>query len=170
MLTKEAIEKYFMAEKAESAVFVAIGLIAILASQWCLFASKAIIFKGAALPLIVVGFLLGVVGCTVYKRSDQDRIKNVYAFTMNPDDLKNKELPRMQKVMQNFVWYRYIEITLAIAGIVLFVYFNQNAEQAYWKGFGIALALMALMALTADFFAEKRGHVYYNLLKTYVQQ
>jgi drug/metabolite transporter (DMT)-like permease len=170
MLTKEAIEKYFMAEKAESAVFVAIGLVAIIVALWCLFASKAFIFKGAALPLIAVGVLLGVVGFTVYKRSDEDRIKNVYAFTMNPDDLKNKELPRMQKVMQNFLWYRYIEITLAIVGILLFVYFNHKGEQAYWKGFGVALALMALIALTADFFAEKRGHVYYNLLKTYVQQ
>ena len=170
MLTKEAIEKYFMAEKAESAVFVVIGLVAIIVALWCLFASKAIIFKGAALPLIAVGVLLGIVGFTVYKRSDDDRIKNVYAFTMNPDDLKNKELPRMQKVMQNFVWHRYIEITLAIVGVVLFVYFNDKTQQAYWKGFGVALALMALIALTADFFAEKRGHVYVNLLKTFVQQ
>jgi drug/metabolite transporter (DMT)-like permease len=170
MLTKEAIEKYFMAEKAESAVFVAIGVVAIIAALWCLFASKTIIFKGAALPLIVVGVLLSVVGFTVYKRSDQDRIRNVYAFTMNPDDLKNKELPRMQKVMQNFVWYRYIEITLALVGILLFIFFNDNPQQAYWKGFGLALALMALIALTADFFAEKRGHVYYNLLKVYTQQ
>jgi uncharacterized membrane protein len=66
----------------------------------------------------------------------------------------------MQTVMKSFVVYRWVEIVLAIAGIVLFIYFRNNAAQTFWKGFGLTLAVMALLALTADYFAEARGKIY----------
>lgn len=50
-------------------------------------------YTGAAIPLVVVGLLLAVVGYTVYKRSDNDRIRNVYAYDMNPAELKEKKFP-----------------------------------------------------------------------------
>jgi ABC-type xylose transport system permease subunit len=164
MLTKEAIEKYFMAEKAESGLFVAIGVAAIIAAIICFFAIKTPQYKGAAIPFLIVGILLSIVGFTVYKKSDGDRIRNVYAFTMNPSELKQIETPRMVTVMKKFVLYRYVEIALVVIGLALFFYCRNNQAQAYYKGLGIGLATMALIALTADYFAEKRGHIYLNLL------
>jgi drug/metabolite transporter (DMT)-like permease len=169
MLTKEGIEKYFMAEKAESWIFMAIGIAGIAAAVIFFFAIKTPVYKGAAIPLLAVGLLLGVVGYTVYNRSDEDRIRNVYAFGMNPGQLKEKELPRMEVVMKNFVLYRYVEIVLALLGIGLFFYFNNNPSQSFWKGLGAGLAIMALLALTADYFAEKRGQVYLNGIKDFVE-
>jgi uncharacterized membrane protein len=169
MLTKEAIEKYFLAEKAESWVFMAIGIAGILLAVIAFFFLKTSFYKGAAMPLLLIGLLLGVVGFTVYKRSDEDRIRNVYALSMNPGELKEKELPRMEVVMKNFIVYRYVEIAFAILGIVLFFYFNNNQAQSFWKGVGIALAIMALLALTADYFAEKRGRIYLDQLNTFIQ-
>jgi hypothetical protein len=165
MLTKENIEKYFMAEKAESLVFMAIGIAGIIAAVICFFIVKSAMCKGAAIPLLAIGLLLAIVGFTIYNRSDADRIKNVYALTMNPGELKEKELPRMEQVMKNFVLYRYTEIALCLLGIGLMIYFNNKEEQAFWKGFGLALALMAILALTADYFAEKRGGIYLKNLK-----
>jgi len=170
MLTKEAIEKYFLAEKAESWVFMAIGISGILLAIIAFYFLKTSFYKGAAMPLLLIGLLLGIVGFTVYKRSDEDRIKNVYALSMNPGELKEKELPRMEVVMKNFVVYRYVEIAFSILGIALFFYFNNNQAQSFWKGVGIALAIMALLALTADFFAEKRGHVYLDQLKGFINK
>jgi len=170
MLTKEAIEKYFLAEKAESWVFMAIGISGILLAIIAFYFLKTSFYKGAAMPLLLIGLLLGIVGFTVYKRSDEDRIKNVYALSMNPGELKEKELPRMEVVMKNFVVYRYVEIAFSILGIALFFYFNNNQAQSFWKGVGIALAIMALLALTADFFAEKRGHVYLDRLKDFTSR
>jgi len=170
MLTKEAIEKYFLAEKAESWVFMAIGISGILLAIIAFYFLKTSFYKGAAMPLLLIGLLLGIVGFTVYKRSDEDRIKNVYALSMNPGELKEKELPRMEVVMKNFVVYRYVEIAFSILGIALFFYFNNNQAQSFWKGVGIALAIMALLALTADFFAEKRGHVYVDQLKGFINK
>ena len=160
MFTKTDIEKYFNAEKSESLLFVIIGVAGIIAAIIFFFFIKTNFYKGAAIPLLIIGLLLGAVGFTVYKRSDTDRIKNVYAYGMNPSELKSKEVPRMQTVMKNFVIYRWVEIVMAITGIVLFFYFKNNIDNQFWKGFGITLAIMALLALTADYFAEKRGDVY----------
>jgi drug/metabolite transporter (DMT)-like permease len=167
MFAKTDIEKYFLAEKQESLLFLAIGMAAILIAIIFFFFLKSNFYKGAAIPFVLIGLLLGIVGYTVYNRSDADRTRNVYAYDMNPSQLKNKELIRMENVMKNFVIYRYTEIALAIIGIVLFFYFRNNSAQEFWKGFGLALSIMTLLALGADHFAEKRGHIYLNGLKEF---
>lgn len=160
MFSKADIEKYFTGEKSESLLFICIGIAGIAAAVIFFFVLKTNFYKGAAVPLILIGLLLGIVGFTVYKRSDADRIRVAYAYDMNPQDLKQKELTRMQTVMKNFVIYRWVEIVLAIAGVALFLYFRNNITQLFWKGFGLTLAIMALLALTADYFAEARGKIY----------
>jgi uncharacterized membrane protein len=170
MFTKADIEKYFTGEKQESLLFLGVGIAALILAIVFYFVCKTPFYKGAAMPLLVVGLLLGVVGYTVYARSDADRIRNVYAYGMNPGELKTKELPRMVTVMKAFVIYRYTEIVLAIIGAVLFFYFRNNAHRQFWCGLGCTLAIMALIALTADYFAEKRGRVYINGLKNFAGQ
>lgn len=168
MFSKADIEKYFTGEKSESLLFLCIGIAAIVTAVIIFFVLKTNFYKGAAVPLLLIGLLLGIVGFTVYKRSDADRIRNVYAYDANPSELRIKELPRMQTVMKNFVIYRWVEIVLAAAGAVLFFYYRNNEAHTFWKGFGLAMAVMALIALTADFFAEKRGQVYTNGLREFV--
>lgn len=160
MFTKADIEKYFTAEKSESLLFLSIGIAGIVAAVIFFFFLKTNFYKGAAFPLVLIGLLLGIVGFTVYKRSDEDRKRVAYAYGMNPQELKQKELPRMRTVMKNFIIYRWVEIVLAITGIALFLYFRNNETQTFWKGFGLTLAIMSLMALTADYFAEARGKIY----------
>ena len=170
MFTKADIEKYFTAEKQESLLFLCIGIAGIILAVVFWFVVKSPAYKGAAVPLLLVGLLLGVVGYTVYMRSDSDRIRNVYAYDLNPTELKEKEIPRMKVVMKNFVVYRYTEIGLAVIGLLLFFYFRNNSVQQFWSGLGIGLFCMALLALGTDFFAEKRGHVYMNGLDSFVHQ
>jgi hypothetical protein len=170
MFTKTDIEKYFNAEKSESWVFMAIGIIGIIAAIIFFFFIKTNFYKGAAVPLLLVGLLLGIVGYTVYKRSDGDRTRNVYAYDMNPGELKEKELPRMEAVMKNFIIYRYTEIALALIGIGLFFYFKNNIDKEFWKGFGLTLTVMALLALSADYFAETRGKIYIDGIKSFVNK
>ncbi len=169
MFTKTDIEKYFMAEKQESLLFALIGIAGIITAIVFFFFLKANFYKGAAVPLFFVGLLLGIAGYTVYQRSDADRISNVYAFDMNPSGLKEKELPRMKTVMKNFIIYRYTEIFLLIIGAGLYFYFIRDLKNDFWRGLGLALALMSLLALVADFFAEKRGKTYTNGIESFIQ-
>jgi MFS family permease len=167
MLTKETIEKYFNGEKAESTVFLALGIVAIGVALYFWLGNKNEFFKGMAYPLLAIGLLLAVVGTTVFLRSDNDRIRNVYALGMTPNELKDKEIPRMEKVMQSFKIYRYVEIALILTGFGLYFLYKQKPLIA---GIGAGLVIMAAAALIADYFAEKRGHIYLNDLTAFVAQ
>lgn len=170
MFSKTDIEKYFIAEKQESLLFIGIAIAAIITAIVFFFLLKTNFYKGAAIPLLTVGLLLGIVGYTVYARSDKQRTDAVYAYDMNPDKLKKEELPRMRTVMKNFVIYRYAEILLVIVGIGMFYYFSNDLTREIWKGFGAGLCIMAMLALGADYFAERRGHVYTNGLESFASK
>jgi drug/metabolite transporter (DMT)-like permease len=170
MLTKADIEKYFTAEKSESLLFIIMGIIAITLAILFFFVFKTNMHKGAAIPFLLVGFIHLVVGYTVYKRSDADRIRNVYALDMNPSKFKTDELPRMQVVNKNFVAYRYTEIALAIVGFVLIFLFRGNADKQFWFGLGWALAIEALVSLGADYFAEQRATLYTNQIVELIEK
>ena len=170
MFTKADIERYFNAEKNESLLFIIIGLTAILLAFVFFFYLKTNWHKGFAIPLLIVGLLHFVAGYTVYIRSDEDRKRNVYAYDMNPDELRNKEIPRMEKVNKNFIVYRYSEIALLIVGLGLYFYFRNNTDKPFWVGLAIALAMEASISLGADFFAEKRARFYASGVKSYLDQ
>lgn len=160
MFSKTDIEKYFLAEKNAALFFMVLGIVSITAAMVMYFVMKTSWHKGFALPLLIIGLLQGIVGYTVYKRSDADRIKNVYAYGMSPDQLKSKELPRMEKVNKNFGLYMWVEIVLLVAGVGLFFYFRNNEGRIFWTGFGLALALQAIISLGFDYFAQQRAKLY----------
>ncbi len=170
MFTKADIEKYFNAEKQESLLFMLIGVAGIIAAFVFFFFLKTNFYKGAAIPFMLVGLLLAMVGYIVYKRSDDDRIRNVYAYDMNPGELKSKEIPRMETVMKNFMIYRWVEIALLAAGIFLFFFLKDKPGKEMMRGAGAGLAIMAFLALGADYFAERRGSVYLEELKSFTNK
>jgi hypothetical protein len=77
------------------------------------------------------------------------------------EKIKTEEIPRMETVMKNFLIYRYVELVLMIAGLILMFTFKENE---FVKGVGIGLFIQAGLMLTLDFFAEKRGHEYLTFL------
>lgn len=175
MLTKFDIEKYFLAEKQESLVFLFIGIISVLAAFIFIGFLKNNFWRGAALPILIIGLLQCVVGYTVYKRSDADRVNMVYALDMNPEKLQKEELPRMKVVNRNFVIYRWIEIVLTLLGVIVTIKYRTNLTyqnswngNAFYYGIGIFLTVQSLLMLGADYFAEKRGLIYENQLSGFI--
>ena len=168
------IYKYFTGEKQESLLFLIIGIVAILLALvfWFLIKSNPSFFKGAAIPILAIGLIQMVIGYSVYFRTDKQKADIAYNIGMEPVSfVKHTELPRMKTVMKNFVIYRWVEIALALIGIGLFVFFfNTGAcfagsQTSFWKGFGLALAIQAVIMLGSDYFAEKSGKVYTEELK-----
>jgi len=168
MLTKADIEKYFLAEKHESLIFLVVGVIAIVLSLIFYSYLKTNFYKGIAIPLLVIGIVEAVVGYTVYTRSDEQRVTNVYAYDMDPGKLKAQELPRMKTVNKNFIIYRWIEIIFLLSGIALIFLHRANPDKAFWFGLGITLAIQALLMLVADYFAEQRAGAYTSLLEKFI--
>ena len=157
------IYKYFIAEKQESLLFLIVGIVAILLAVvfWFFIKSNPSFFKGAAIPLLAIGLIQVVVGYSVYSRTDKQKADIAYNIGMEPVNyVKQTEQPRMKKVMQNFVIYRWVEIAFIITGLILIFLFRTNTYKSFWYGFSVALAIQAAIMLSADYFAEQRGKVY----------
>jgi 4-amino-4-deoxy-L-arabinose transferase-like glycosyltransferase len=170
MFTKTDIEKYFAAEKLESLFFIIIGIVAVILAIIFFFFLKTNFYKGVAVPLLLIAAIQITVGYTVYKRCDEDRKRNTYAYDLNPGELRLKEIPRMEKVNSNFILYRWIEIALTICGIILLFLYKENADKKFWYGIGVGLAIQALIMLSLDYFAEARAKVYTNGLREVINK
>jgi hypothetical protein len=162
-----SILKYFNGEKAESYIFILIGVFALAMALYFIFGLKTSFWKGVAIPFIIVASLEFIVGYTIVTRSPKDieRVENFYKSA--PQKINTFEIPRMEKVMSNFMIFRYVEIALIILGIAL-MYSSMN--DTFWRGIGLGLFIQASIVLSLDFFAERRGHIYLEYLKEFAEK
>lgn len=157
------IESYFTEEKIESLFFIIIGSMALLFAGFLLFIIKYSFFKGMAIPLLIVGFIQLSDGISVYNRSAAYITRVNQFIKQEPQKLKTEELPRVEKVMKNFIIYKWVEISLMIGSIILFFAFYES-PQTFWKGLALGLIIQTSIMLTLDIIAEKRGHIYIEKL------
>lgn len=162
-----SVVKYFNGEKAESYIFILIGVIAFAMALYFFFALKTSFWKGVAIPFIIVALLEFIVGYTIVTRSEKDITRIETFIQKEQQSIKKIEIPRMEKVLSNFVIYRYVEIALIILGIVL-MYSSMN--DTFWRGIGLGLFIQASIVLCLDFFAERRGHIYIVYLQELVEK
>jgi hypothetical protein len=161
------IVKYFNAEKAESLLFIGFGVFAILLSVYLFFFIKESFWKGLAIPLLFFSIIQIVIGATIYTRSPKDNLRVESILKYEPGKIQSEEIPRIEKVMKNFVYYRYFEITMIFLGIILMYALS---DYGFWKGFGLGLFIQCAVLLSLDFFAEKRGQIYLEHLKEVVEK
>src|SRR5688572_31427095 len=67
----EFIKTYFTAEKSESLIFIAFGILTISFSAYALLKWGETFHKGFSIPLILIGLIQVVIGGTVYFRTDK---------------------------------------------------------------------------------------------------
>jgi hypothetical protein len=161
------IVRYFNGEKAESYIFILIGVIAFVMALYFFFVLKSSFWKGAAIPFIIVALLEFVVGYTIVTRSPKDIARVEKYMLKDPQSIKTLEIPRMEKVLNNFVMYRYVEIALIILGIILMY---SSINDTFWRGIGLGLFIQASIVLSLDFFAERRGHIYFVYLQELIEK
>jgi len=162
-----SVVKYFNGEKAESYIFILIGLIAFVMAIYFILGLKTSFWRGVAIPFILVAGLEFIVGYTIVIRSPKD-IKRVENYIKSdPQNIKTLEIPRLEKVMNNFIIFRYVEIALIILGIALMY---SSMRDTFWRGIGLGLFIQASIVLSLDFFAERRGHIYLEHLTELTEQ
>ncbi len=170
MLQKVHVEQYFDAEKTEAILFMVVGALAILAALAVWLSLKSQWSIGLCIPLVALAAVQLAVGWAVYSSADRQRTDVVYAMDLDPAAIREKEIPRMQKVMRNFQIYRYTELACVILGAVLMWKCSFNGSLAFWNGIGCGLSAQALILLVLDFFAEKRGGQYLQSLLNWTQR
>jgi hypothetical protein len=153
--------RYFAEEKAESVVFVLMGVVAIAVSVWLWRTGSA--YRGMAYPLIGVALIQLVVGGTVFLRTDGQVAALTEQLGSAPAAYQAAELARMEVVMRSFALYKIIELALFAVGVGL-TYAFRHKETLY--AVGVGLVVQSSLMLVADLFAEKRGDTYLAQIRT----
>lgn len=153
------MSSYFAAEKQESLIFIAVGLLAIGISVWLWMNGHRL--KSMAYPLVIIALLQIVVGGSVYLRTDTQLSALSVQLQVNPAALRAEESTRMQTVMRNFSIYKAVEMVLLILGVGLIASLQRHDMAA---GIGVGLVLQAGFTLTLDIFAEARGAGYLSAI------
>lgn len=154
------LSSYFVGEKQESVIFIAVSLLAIGLSVWLWMNGHRL--KSMAYPLVVIGLMQMVVGGTVYFRTDAQVSTLSAQLQLNPAALKAEETTRMQTVMNNFSIYKAIEMVLLIVGVGMIAFLQRHDMAA---GIGVGLVLQAAFTLALDIFAEARGADYLSAVQ-----
>lgn len=153
------MSSYFAAEKQESLIFIAVGLLAIGISIWLWMNGHRL--KSMAYPLVAIALMQMVVGASVYLRTDTQLSTLSVQLRADPAALKAEETTRMQTVMKNFSIYKAVEMVLLIVGVGMIAFLQRHDMAA---GIGVGLVLQAAFTLTLDIFAEARGADYLSVI------
>lgn len=151
------IKSYFTAEKNESLIFIAFGILTIGFSLYAIVKWGDSFYKGFAVPAILIGIIQLVVGGTVYFRTDKQILQLETLYQQDKAAFAKAETPRMETVMKNFSLYKKVEVVFVVIGILLI--FLAPARE-FWVGVGAGMLLQGALMLTADIFAERRGNEY----------
>jgi hypothetical protein len=150
------IDTYFQAERAESLLFVAFGLLAIAASAFLLWRYGDAMSRGLAIPLVAVGLIQLAVGGGVYMRTPSQVSALAVQAQSDPKRFKSDETTRMTTVMANFKSYKIIEVAFILIGLVV----TLTVSHPFWLGIGMAMLIQGALMLPADITAEQRGAAY----------
>ena len=146
---------YFQAEKQESGVFVAMGLVAIgiAIGAW----QRRPRHRAIAYPLVAIALIQLLVGGTVWARTDGQVAALVEHLRVSPVGFRAAEVARMAAVMTNFQIYKAIEIAIVVAGAALVIFLRKRPAFA---AIGVGCLLQGSAMLVFDLFAEARGQTY----------
>jgi drug/metabolite transporter (DMT)-like permease len=170
MLNKTEIERYFTSEKQIGILFLVIGVLAFGAALFFFFSNKTTFYKGFSIPVILFSLVFLYAGFSLSRNADTLKIKNIYAFDMKPNEIGEKELPRMQKLLKDLAVYRLIEIGSLVAGVLILLIFRSKPDMSGYYGFGVALAITAIVAHGLDFVAKKNARDYAAKVEAFVKK
>ncbi len=151
---------YFTAEKQESLLFIAVGLIAIGVAAWLWMNGHRL--RSMAFPLVAVAVIQIAVGSSVYLRTDEQVVALIAQHETVPQAMRAEEAVRMAAVMKNFDLYKVIEIALLAVGVLLVLFLRRNDLAV---GIGAGLIIQSAFMLTLDMFAEMRAETYISALE-----
>jgi hypothetical protein len=157
MRVLEVMGSYFQGEKTEALVFILpLGLLSLVFGAWLLSENEAGFTRGVAVPFVVMGLVMTVVGGSVGFRTPAQVERLRTEFAERPAEALRIERDRMAKV--NAAWRAYLT-AWALFGIVgLGLRFATRG--GFGQGLGVGLVLFAGVGLIIDGFAERRAQRY----------
>jgi hypothetical protein len=160
MFTKETIENYFLSFKHEHLFLLMLAGVSLIIGLAFYFGIKKHFFKGFAIPLFSAAMLLFTIAFSNFSNADRIRKICVYDYDLHPENLKIRELVRVDSFMLNANIIFYTSIVLLIAAAAMFLYFRKKINTQYIKGAATSLFLMTLITTVTFFIMKKEAKVY----------
>ncbi|RQO30823.1 hypothetical protein DBR32_08870 [Taibaiella sp. KBW10] len=160
----ERMHQYYIDEKSVFAYALGAGILFLLIG-FCLWQKFSInpISKGLGTGLLIAGLLL-VVGSFSTRYYNEKKISELSVHKgVNEIQLRQSEIQRMDKVMNQTFKYAFITFTVLIISLVLFIVFSKSY---YWKGFSMAMMLLVVLLLISDTYSAQRNAAYQEYLKS----
>ncbi|RLB44086.1 MAG: hypothetical protein DRH30_02205 [Deltaproteobacteria bacterium] len=153
---------YFRGERIESLYFIVpIGIAMVAFAAVTLRAERGGFAWGLAVPLVLFGVFAIGIGAAVGLRTTGQVAELEAGFQSDRGAMVAEELPRMQKVNDNWPLYIGMWTTLVLVGLGL--RFGLKADWAH--GLGPAIILIGAMGFLIDGFAERRARPYTDALE-----
>lgn len=156
------IDAYFAGERAESLLFLAVGLVACVVASVAVWRRRDPLLVGLAVPLALVGLIQVGVGATIYARTPGQVASLQALFAADPAAFKVEEGARMQAVRSAFAVYKGLELAFIVVGLALAV---PRTRRRFWRGVGLGMLLQGALMLPADLAAEGRADTYMKALQ-----
>jgi ABC-type uncharacterized transport system permease subunit len=154
------IESYFNGERLQCLIGLVFSVICVSASVYFLISKKPFL-TGMAYSLLPLSIILLIicVGVIIRVPADIKRVSTFYNETS--EKIQTEEIPRMEKVLNNFNVVKKVEISFLLIGSVLVVMFWRNE---LISGIAIGLVVMGISLYIFDNIAESRGDSYIQFL------
>lgn len=158
----DVMHAYFRGERIEALYFIVpIGITMVAFAAVTLRAERGGFAWGLAVPLVLFGVFAIGVGAAVGLRTAEQVAQIETGFHSDPGVMVGEELPRMQKVNDNWPIYIGMWVALVVAGLGL--RFGLKADWAH--GLGPGLILIGAVGFLIDGFAERRARPYTDALE-----
>jgi hypothetical protein len=159
----DVMHAYFRGERIEALCFIVpIGVALLAFAAVTLRAERGGFAWGLAVPLVLFGVFAIGIGAAVGLRTAGQVAQLEAGLQADPGTMVAEELPRMQKVNDNWPIYIGMWITLVVVGLGL--RFGLKADWAH--GLGPGLILIAAVGFLIDGFAERRARPYTDALES----
>jgi ABC-type uncharacterized transport system permease subunit len=170
MFSKTDIEKYFASEKQLGLVFLVFAVLALGSALFFVLNQKTPFHRGASLPVFLfAGFLL-YAGYGLYSKSDDRRIRDVYAYDMDPGHLSDKELPRLQSMRTDVGRLHMAGFVLLGLSVAASIYLARKTDLAFWYGFAFSTALVALTLCGLTYLMASRLSEFTSRMQSFLHQ
>jgi hypothetical protein len=158
----DVMHTYFRGERIEALYFIVpIGVAMVAFAAVTLRAERGGFAWGLAVPLVLFGLFAIGIGAAVGLRTTGQVAAIEAGFQSDPGAMVADELPRMQKVNDNWPIYIVLYTTLVLVGLGL--RFGLKADWAH--GVGPAIILIGALGFLIDGFAERRARPYTEALE-----
>jgi len=158
----DTMHTYFRGERLEALYFIVpIGIAMLAFAGVTLRAERGGFAWGLAIPLLLFGLAAIGTGAAVGLRTPGQVAEIESGYQSDPSAMLSSELPRMQKVNDN--WPVYIGTWTVLLFIGLGLRLGLKADWAH--GLGPALILVGAIGFLIDGFAERRARPYTQALE-----